>query len=80
MCHATSACQKAGSVSTNKSQIKDTLSTNKAYLYVNVLGVSLCLCMFFCFFLQTDLYTSLMTVKFKDSKSIDLCFVCYKVL
>ena len=32
MCHATLAGRKAGSVSTNKSQIVDTLSTNKAYL------------------------------------------------
>ena len=31
MCHATSAGRKAGSVSTNKSQFVDTLSTNKAY-------------------------------------------------
>ena len=35
MCHATSASQKAGSVSTNKSQFVDTLSMNKAYLYIN---------------------------------------------
>ena len=32
MCHATSAGRKAGSVSTNKSQFVDTLSTNKAYI------------------------------------------------
>ena len=32
MCHATSAGRKAGSVSTNRSQFVDTLSTNKAYL------------------------------------------------
>ena len=31
MCHATSAGRKVGSVSTNKSQFVDTLSTNKAY-------------------------------------------------
>ena len=31
MCHATSAGLKAGSVSTNKSQFVNTLSTNKAY-------------------------------------------------
>ena len=31
MCHATSAGRKAGSVSTNKSQFEDTLSTNRAY-------------------------------------------------
>ena len=31
MCHATSAGRKARSVSTNKSQFVDTLSTNKAY-------------------------------------------------
>ena len=30
--HATSACRKAGSLSTNKSQFVDTLSMNKAYL------------------------------------------------
>ena len=34
MCHATSAGWKAGKVSTNKSQFVDTLSTNKAYLYI----------------------------------------------
>ena len=33
-CHATSAGQKAGRLSTNQSQFVDTLSTNKAYLLI----------------------------------------------
>ena len=37
MCHTTLAGRKAGSVSTNKSQFVDTLSTNKAYLEVLIL-------------------------------------------
>ena len=42
MCHATSAGRKAGSVSKKKSQFVDTLSTNKAYLFITYIFGNCC--------------------------------------
>ena len=55
MCHAIMAGRKAGSVSTNKSQFIDILSTNKAYIFDYEKFCSAVLCdAVMCFYMMLD--------------------------
>ena len=62
ICHATSAGRKAGSVSTNQSQLVDRLSTNNAYLYLIII-LQPTMMSFLCFFKAKNPIEGQMSIK-----------------